>query len=126
MLTPFTATKSTDFKSLDKTPGIFMSCVALRPRSRGYVHIRSGDVRDAPIIAPHYLHDEEDQRVAVAGLKLIRRLAKSKPFDNFRGEELWPTSDKQSDAELLQYSRDTGLTIHHVVGSCNDPSTRQL
>jgi len=118
MLTPFTATKSTDFKSLDKTPGIFMSCVPLRPRSRGHVHIQSADVRDAPIIAPHYLHDEADQRVAVAGLKLIRRLAKSKAFDGYRGDELWPTSDKQSDPELLQYARDTGLTIHHVVGSC--------
>jgi len=118
MLTPFTATKSTDFKSLDKTPGIFMSCVPLRPRSRGHVHIQSSDVRDYPAIVPNYLHDETDQKVTVAGLKLIRRLAKSRAFDSYRGDELWPTSDKQSEGELLQYARDTGLTIHHVVGSC--------
>jgi choline dehydrogenase len=118
MLTPFTAVKSTDFKSLDKTPGIFMSCVALHPRSRGHVHIQSKDVCDYPLIAPNYLHDEADQKVTVAGLKLIRRLAKSRAFDDYRGDELWPSSDKQSDAELLQYARDGGLTIHHVVGSC--------
>lgn len=118
MLTPFTAVKATDFKSLDKTPGIFMSCVALQPRSRGHVHIQSGDVRDYPVISPNYLHDEADQKVTVAGLKLIRSLAKSRAFDNYRGDELWPTSDTQSDAELLQYARDGGLTIHHVVGSC--------
>ncbi len=117
-LTPFTATKATDFKKLDKTPGVFMSCVPLRPRSRGHVHIRSGDVRDHPLIAPNYLHDEADQQATIAGLKLIRRLLKSPAFDNYRGDELWPTTDKQSDADLLHYARNTGLTIHHVVGSC--------
>ena len=95
-----------------------MSCVALQPRSRGHVHIQSSDVRDYPVISPNYLHDEADQKVTVAGLKLIRSLAKSRAFDNYRGDELWPTSDTQSDAELLQYARDGGLTIHHVVGSC--------
>lgn len=117
-LSPFTATKAIDFKKLDKTPGVFMSCVPLRPRSRGHVHICSADVRDHPAIAPNYLHDEADQRVAIAGLKLIRRLLTSPAFDSCRGAELWPASNKQSDADLLQYVRDTGLTIHHVVGSC--------
>jgi choline dehydrogenase len=118
MLTPFTATKSTEFKKLDRMPGVFMSCVPLQPRSRGHVHIRSRDVRDAPVIAPNYLHDEADQRITIAGLKLIRRLLSSPAFDGYRGDELWPASDKQSDASLLQYARETGLTIHHVVGSC--------
>ena len=118
MLTPFTATKSTEFKQLDKVPGVFMSCVPLQPRSRGHVHIRSNDVRDPPVIAPNYLHDEADLRVTVAGLKLIRRLLNSSAFDGCRGDELWPTSDKQSDESLLQYARETGLTIHHVAGSC--------
>jgi choline dehydrogenase len=118
MLTPFTATKSTEFKKLDKVPGVFMSCVPLQPRSRGHVHIKSNEVRDPPVIAPNYLHEEADQRVTIAGLKLIRQLLNSPAFDGYRGDELWPTNDKQSDASLLQYARDTGLTIHHVVGSC--------
>jgi choline dehydrogenase len=118
MLTPFTATKSTEFKKLDKVPGVFMSCVPLQPRSRGHVHIKSNDVRDPPVIAPNYLHEEADQRVTIAGLKLIRQLLTSPAFDGYRGDELWPTNDKQSDESLLQYARDTGLTIHHVVGSC--------
>ncbi|TAJ74260.1 MAG: choline dehydrogenase [Sphingobium sp.] len=117
-LTPFTATKATDFKSLDKTPGVFMSCVPLRPKSRGHVHIRSADFNDKPIIQPNYLHHEADQQATVAGLRLIRSLLTAPAFDHCRGDELWPTSDKQSDAELLQYARETGLTIHHVVGSC--------
>jgi choline dehydrogenase len=118
MLTPFTATKATNFKKLDKVPGVFMSCVPLQPRSRGHVHITSREVSDPPAIAPNYLLDENDQRVTIAGLKLIRRLLTSAAFDGCRGDELWPTSDKQSDEELLQYARETGLTIHHVVGSC--------
>src|SRR5579863_8660580 len=117
-LSPFTATKSIDIKKLDKTPGVFMSCVPLRPRSRGQTHIRSADIRDYPAIAPNYLHDEADQQVTLAGLRLIRRLLNSPAFDGCRGDELWPASAKQGDGDLLQYARDTGLTIHHVVGSC--------
>jgi len=64
-LSPFTATKSIDIKKLDKTPGVFMSCVPLRPRSRGQTQIRSADIRDHPAIAPNYLHDEADQQVSV-------------------------------------------------------------
>ena len=118
MLTPFTATKAVNFKSLDKVPGVFMSCVPLQPRSRGHVHITSSDPNVPPAITPNYLHDENDQRVTIAGLKLIRRLLSSSAFNGVRGDELWPSSDMQNDEELLQYARETGLTIHHVVGSC--------
>jgi choline dehydrogenase len=117
-ITPFTSTRSANYKKLDTTPGVFLACVPLRPRSRGHVHIKSADPLMAPAISPHYLHDEQDQKVAIAGLRLIRQFMKSAAFDEVRGDELWPASDKQTDAELLQYVRDTGLTIHHAVGTC--------
>jgi choline dehydrogenase len=117
-ITPFTATRSADYKNLDTTPGVFFACVPIRPRSRGHVHIKSADPSQYPVITPNYLHDEQDQKVTVAGLKLIRKIMKSTAFDGARGDELWPASAKQSDVELLQHARDGGLTIHHVVGSC--------
>jgi len=117
-ITPFTSTKSADFKNLDTTPGVFFACVPIRPRSRGHVHIQSADPFQDPVIQPNYLHDEQDQKVTIAGLKLIRKIMKSRAFDGARGDELWPAHTKQTDAELLQYARDGGLTIHHVVGSC--------
>jgi len=117
-VTPFTSTRSADYKNLDTTPGVFFACVPIRPRSRGHVHIKSADPTQYPAISPNYLHDEQDQKVTVAGLKLIRRIMKSAAFDGARGDELWPASAKQSDAELLQFARDGGLTIHHVAGSC--------
>lgn len=117
-VTPFTATKSADFKKLDTTPGVFFACVPLQPRSRGHIHIKSADPKIHPVIVPNYLHDEHDKKVTIAGLRLIRKLMKSSAFDDARGDELWPSADKQSDEELLQYVRDSGLTIHHVVGTC--------
>ena len=117
-VSPFTATKKTDFKSLDRTPGVFLACVPLRPRSRGSTRITTADPAKAPDIRPNYLHDENDQKVTVAGLRLIRRLLQSPAFDDCRGDELWPTPDQQSDDELLRYARETGLTIHHPVGTC--------
>ncbi len=117
-ISPFTATRRTDFKSLDKTPGVFLACVPLRPRSRGQVHITAVDACVTPDIRPNYLHDVHDQQVTVAGLRRIRALLGSAAFDDCRGDELWPPSGKQSDADLLQYARDTGLTIHHPVGTC--------
>ena len=44
----------------------------LRPESRGSVHVRSADFRDAPAIAPNYLSAPADRKVAADALRLTR------------------------------------------------------
>lgn len=51
-------------------------------------------------------------------LKIARRLFNAAPLDAFRGAELEPGADVQSDDELLAFARERGNTIYHPVGTC--------
>ncbi|NJN51616.1 MAG: choline dehydrogenase [Gammaproteobacteria bacterium] len=90
----------------------------LRPSSRGYVEARTKDPDDDPAIQPNYLATEQDEAVAIAGLKFTRRIMASKALRRFECEEWKPGPGARSDAELLMAARELGTTIFHPVGTC--------
>ncbi|XP_050030050.1 alcohol dehydrogenase [acceptor]-like isoform X1 [Dermacentor andersoni] len=59
-------------------PGFALSPVMNRPKSRGYVKLRTTNPLDEPIIDPKYLTHPEDVAVAVEGVKIALRLIKSR------------------------------------------------
>ncbi|MFI5014401.1 MAG: GMC family oxidoreductase [Hyphomicrobiales bacterium] len=98
--------------------GAFTASVAnLRPTSRGSVHAASPDPAVPPQIRPNYLATEEDRRVAVAALRLTRRIVAQKPLEPFRPQEHIPGAALTSDAELVRAAGDLGTTIFHPVGT---------
>ncbi|WP_201832870.1 GMC family oxidoreductase [Microvirga zambiensis] len=98
-------------------PAFTASVCNLRPTSRGSVRLRSGDAADAPSIRPNYLSAEEDQRVAVDALRLVRHVVSMPALQKYRPEEYRPGAQLTSDAELLNGARDVGTTIFHPVGT---------
>src|SRR5690606_21745378 len=52
----------------------------LRPTSRGSIHIGDADPARQPVIQPNYLATDDDRRVAVASLKLVRRIVAQAPL----------------------------------------------
>jgi len=54
----------------------------------------------------------------VQGLKRAREIGEAEPLDEYRGEELWPGKDVQTDAEIGDYLRETVQTGYHPVGTC--------
>ncbi|KAK2703759.1 hypothetical protein QYM36_017891, partial [Artemia franciscana] len=49
---------------------ISIAVMLLRPRSNGYIRLRSADPHDKPLIYPNYLVDEQDSKVLVDGVKI--------------------------------------------------------
>ena len=90
----------------------------LRPASRGAITAQSLDPLMAPKINLNYLSNPEDEAVALAGLRMTRRIMKAKALARFSPEEWKPGPERQSDAELLDAARDLGTTIFHPVGTC--------
>ncbi|MCP5178805.1 MAG: GMC family oxidoreductase N-terminal domain-containing protein [Pseudomonadales bacterium] len=90
----------------------------LRPSSRGQVRIRSTRADVAPEIRLNYLSTEEDQAVAVAGLKFTRRIMASPALARFAPEEVKPGPEYATDAQLLDAARQLGTTIFHPVSTC--------
>ncbi len=90
----------------------------LQPTSRGHVRIKSPDPAAHPAITLNYLATPEDVRVAVAGLKLTRRIMAAKALARFAPQEWLPGPAVTSDAELERAAGDLGTTIFHPVGTC--------
>ncbi len=99
-------------------PAFTASVCNLRPTSRGIVRAVSPDSRTAPEIAPGYLSTEEDRRVAVAAIRLTRRIVASDALKPYEPREFKPGPEHVSDAELVKAAGDIGTTIFHPVGTC--------
>jgi len=72
----------------------------------------------APRIRANYLSTEQDLRTVVEGVRLCRRIAHSKAFETYRGEELLPGKQITSEAELADFVRGALQTLYHPVGTC--------
>jgi choline dehydrogenase len=103
---------------LDPFPGMTCAPCQLRPESRGTVHIKSSVPTVHPAIRANYLSAKLDQETVVESLKIARRIFNAAPLDPWRGTELEPGADVQSDDELLAFARERGNTIYHPVGTC--------
>jgi choline dehydrogenase len=90
----------------------------ITPESRGTISLRAADPLDAPAIRANYLATDADLRTMIAGVRLARRLAHTKAFDTFRGEELHPGAAQKSDAEIVEFLRNELETLYHPVGTC--------
>jgi choline dehydrogenase len=97
----------------------FVGLVCLtHPESRGSVSLRSSDPQAAPSILMNYLQSEFDLHKLVIGVKLIRELFHTSAFDEFRGEEVAPGDNVQSDEALESHIRASCTTLYHPVGTC--------
>lgn len=102
-----------------KFPAFTASVCNIRPTSRGSVRITSNDPHAHPAIAPNYLSTDEDRRVAVAAIRLTRRIVnESIALNPFSPEEFMPGPQLQTEAELLRAAGQIGTTIFHPVGTC--------
>jgi choline dehydrogenase len=89
----------------------------LRPKSRGWLTLKTADWRDPPIMQPNFLEHEDDRASMVAGLKMIRRIFSAPPLDG-QAREVVPGDAVQSDAELLEFVRANAGSVFHPVGTC--------
>ena len=104
--------------SMEREPGMTVGGYAMRPRSRGSIHITSPDYRDHPSIQPNYLSDEADQRVQVASLLWARRIMHTPALARYFDHELTPGAATDSYDALLAFARSSGSTGYHQSGTC--------
>ena len=98
--------------------GFSIASVALQPRSRGSVRLRSADPLEAPEIDPEYVQDPEDLRVLVHGLKMGRAIAGAGPLRRWFSGERAPGADVTTDEQIEDWIRASAHTIYHPVGTC--------
>jgi len=109
---------------LDDYPGMTAGAWPHRPESTGFVRARARDVWEDPVIQPNYLSHEQDRRVTLGGMRLVRRMLATPELAPFVDREILPGPDVNSDAEMLDFARANGGTTYHLIGTCRmGPST---
>jgi len=98
--------------------GFYVRNCQCRPRSRGYIALRSADPLADPIIEPNYLEAESDRRLLREGFKVSREIIAQSAMSAFRGAELWPGPEVRSDAQIDDWIGDAGVTSFHPAGTC--------
>ncbi|MFZ4532238.1 MAG: GMC family oxidoreductase [Alsobacter sp.] len=105
-------------RSADPGTGFFANIFQMRPASRGEITLASSDPRQPPRIQPRYLSAAPDRIVLREGVRRLREIFATAPFDACRGAELAPGAHLQSDSELDQFISSTAESVYHPVGTC--------
>ena len=92
--------------------------VMVKPRSRGWVRLRSTDPAAKPRILTNSLAEEEDMAALVAGVRLSRELASAGPFAEVLGLELFPGPEVDTDEAIAADIRRRAELLYHPVGTC--------
>ncbi len=127
---PVSYTKPTPGKrallSPDREPGFLLSAQPCRPKSRGYVQIRSADPFDAPMIVPNSLAEQADLDDLLAGSLFLRKLAATPALATVIADELLPGRAIESRDALIEDIRNRASTVFHPVSTCrmgSEPSS---
>lgn len=116
------ATLRLPFAGMPRTPdlgqGFFANIFQMRPSSRGEIRLVSATPGAPPLIRPRYLSAMPDRLILREGVKRLREIFATAPFDRFRGAELAPGAEVRSDAEIDRFIAATAESVYHPVGTC--------
>lgn len=88
----------------------------LKPKSRGYVTLRSTNPFDAPVIQPNFLSEEEDLKVLVTGIRKALEVMSADAFKPYRKSIIFPVD--QTEKGIVEHIKRAVETIYHPVGTC--------
>lgn len=91
-------------------------CV-LRPKSKGRVFIKSSNIKDAPLIDPNFMAEQEDVDVLIKGLKLSNQILTNGVIDQYKATAL-KDDLSEDDTILEQRIRAHTDSVYHPVGTC--------
>ncbi|MEO1505107.1 MAG: choline dehydrogenase [Pseudomonadota bacterium] len=90
----------------------------MRSPSRGSVTLRSADPKDPPKILFNYMSHEDDWADFRHCIRLTREIFGQAAFDPYRGKEIQPGADVQSDDALNDFIREHVESAYHPCGTC--------
>ena len=89
-----------------------------KPKSRGRVQITSKDAESDPSILFNYLQHEDDIAAWRQCIRLTREIIAQPAMDTYRGDEIQPGLDVQTDEEIDRWVRDNVESAYHPCGTC--------
>ncbi len=128
---------SYDGKAAAKSHGFQVHVGYNLSKSRGNVTLRSSDPKADPVIRFNYMSHPEDWEKFRHCVRLTREIFGQKAFDEYRGAEIQPGANVQTDDEIDAFLREHLESAYHPCGTCRmgakddpmavvDPDTRVI
>ena len=116
----YTQTPLSERKLLNPDPfsAFLLSHNPCRPTSRGHIELASADPATHPRIQPNYLATQQDIDDVLAGNRLLREIARTRPLAGLITEEIVPGAAVQGDEALLEDFRKRADTVYHPTSTC--------
>jgi len=89
-----------------------------KPKSRGHVRITSADAAAPPDILFNYNDHDDDCAAFRAAIRLTREIMAQPAMDPYRGEEIQPGADIQSDDAIDAWIRTNAESAYHPSCTC--------
>lgn len=126
LIAPYSFDLGSQRTMLERDPGMNAVVYALRPTSRGAIHIETRDPDVAARFTPNHRATEEDRKTMIGAVRAIREWAAQPTIAELIAQETSPGSTCRSDEDILRAYDELGTCGYHAVGSCrmgSDPAS---
>ena len=103
---------------VENTYGLTITTVVVKPRSRGFVRLRSADPEDMPLVSPNLLKEPEDMRTMIAAQRFFLRALETEPLASKFNRVAIPDPQRTDDDSLAGHCRRFVKTNYHPSGTC--------
>jgi len=100
------------------THGWAMHATDLRPHSRGRVSLHSANPHDQPLIQHNFCEEDRDMQTLIRGIRIMRTITDQPAFNSYRGREVEPGRDLETDDDLRSYIQSHCMTMYHPTSTC--------
>jgi choline dehydrogenase len=90
----------------------------VRPLSRGWIRLASGDPLAKPLVNPNYFGDPADLTRLVQAAEISREIFRTSAFRSVLNGEVMPGPDVKDRKALTEFVKAKADSYHHQAGSC--------
>src|SRR5262245_28688684 len=90
----------------------------MRSKSRGFVRAKSADPKEAPAIRFNYMSHPDDWTEFRSAIRLTREIFEQEALRPYKGREIQPGDEVQSDSGIDGFIRDHCESAFHPCGTC--------
>jgi choline dehydrogenase len=101
---------------ISRRSGVTLYAHAMRPESKGHVHITAADPRRPPAINFNFLSSPPDAELPVRAVRIARAIMTAPAMTPLQVSEFAPGADRTSDDEILDWVKQAAETTYH--GTC--------
>lgn len=103
--------------AVEKTHGVTITTVVTKPKSRGFVKLRSADPADMPVVSPNLLKHPDDMKTMIAGQRYFLEAFRTGPLGARVSKVIRPDPADLSDEALAIHCKRLVKTNYHPAGT---------